>query len=285
MFCPACGHQQKEGFECTECGVVFAKWAEHQARRRDAATGVPVRGARRTLGPSSRVVRALAGTGALALALLMYLNGAALRSLGPYVGMVLFGAAGLYLLVSVRERVTMGRLAAEALVLVLASAGLYVALPEVFSLRKPLYEEAFREPLPDQARSFLVVARAYSDGITRFLDTTQVLDGADARDLMKATDADLDLVPAFDALADGDQSLLRPAYLRLRSLDPLLAQLGDRMRREIPSGPAVWMPAALVADVRSQLAKAAADLAAAEADVARREATLKAGNTGTGKAE
>lgn len=277
MVCPACGHQQSEAYECQRCGVIFAKYAQHQARQRDDAPAEPVRGWRRPLGPSSRVVRFVAGLASLAIALLMYLNGAALQAFGPYAGLVFFGATGLYLLVSLRDRVTMGRLVVETLVLALASGALFVALPDVFSLRKPMYENAFREPLPDQARAFLGVAKAYGDGVTRFLEAAEVPTAADAEALMQGADAHQDLVPAFDRMPDGDQSLLRPAYLRLRSLDPLLEQLGARLRQEMPLGPATWLPAALAKDVRAQLQKAAADLAAAEADVARREAALQSG--------
>lgn len=285
MVCPACGHQQAEAYECQQCGVIFAKWADHQSRRRETSQNLPVAGWRRPLGPSSRVVRLVAGLASLAIALLMYLNGAALRAFGPYVGLVFFGATGLYLLFSLRDRVTMGRLVVETAVLAVASGGLFAALPDVFSLRKPIYENAFREPLPEQARTFLAAARTYGDGVTRFLEAAEVPAPADADALMRGADAHLDLVPAFERMPDGDQSLLRPAYLRLRALDPLLEQLGQRLRKEMPAGPAAWLPAALAADVRSQLQKAAADLAAAEADVARREAALLAGTSPAASAE
>lgn len=275
MICPACGHDQVESFECVSCGIVFAKHARHEARMREgrapAATGW-----HRTLGYSSKVVRVLAGLGALAIAVLMYLSGSALRAFGPYAAMVLFGLAGLYLLVSLRDRITMGRLVIETAVLGVASAILFVALPDVFSLQKPLHEGAIHEPLPAEARTFLGEVRAYTAGVTRFLDTADVPTPADAEDLVRGLDARRALQPGFDRLPLKDQALLQPAYLRLRSLAPLLDSLSDRQRREVPRGPAAWLPSVLAADVRSQLARAELDLAAAEADVARREALVEA---------
>jgi hypothetical protein len=274
MLCPACGHEQPEAFECASCGIVFAKHAEHQARLR-GGQGPAVTGWRRPLGRTTRVVRSLAGLGALAIALLMYLNGSALRAFGPYVAMVLFGLAGLYLLVSFLERVTLGRLMVETLVLGLASAGLYVALPDVFSLRKPLYEGAIHEALPTEARTFLGVARGHIAGIGRFLDARDVPTAGEGEALIKAFEVHEGLVPGFERLPGKDQALMQGVYLRLRALDPLLQNLSQRLRREIPSGPAAWLPAVLAADVRGQLARAAADLDGVEADVARREALVE----------
>lgn len=278
MVCPACGHDQPEAFECANCGIVFAKHAEHVARLRDGM-GPPTRGWHRPLGPSSRMVRFVAGIGALGIALLMYLNGAALRAFGPYVATVFFGLAGLYLLVSIRDKVTLGRLVIETAILGVASAILFVALPDVFSLRKSLYEDAIHEPMPAEARAFLGIARGYARGVTAFLDATEVPTPADAETLIRGIDTREALVPGFERLPAKDQALLQASYLRLRSLAPLLESLADRLRQEVPRGPAAWMPAALAADVRSQLARAEADLLAAEADVARREALAEPGRT------
>ena len=238
-----------------------------------------VTGWRRSLGVPSRAVRSLAGLGALGMAVLMYLNGSALRAFGPYVAMVLFGLAGLYLLVSFLERITLGRLVVETLVLGLASAGLFVALPDVFSLGKPLYENAIHETLPAEARGYLGVARGHVAAIGRFLDTDEVPSPVEGEALIKGLDAREAFVPGFERLPPKDQGLFQGPYLRLRALDPLLENLSDRFRREIPKGPAAWLPAVLTSDVRSQLARASAELDKAEVDVARREALVESSRT------
>jgi hypothetical protein len=218
----------------------------------------------------------LAGLGTLGIGLLMYLNGSALKAFGPYAAMVLFGLAGLYLLLSLRERVTLGRLIVETGVLAAMAAVVYVALPDVFSLRKPLYENAIHETAPAEARAFLGTARAYIANVAKFLETTEVPTAVDAESLIAGIDAQSALVPGFERVPEKDQALMQGAYLRLRSLAPLFASLSDRLRQEEPKGPAVWLPAALAADVRQNLVQSEKDLKAAETDVARREMLIEA---------
>ncbi|HOU53535.1 MAG TPA: hypothetical protein PLQ97_06370 [Myxococcota bacterium] len=272
MVCPACGHEQPEGFECIRCGIVFAKWEEH--RRRTA--GMPRnRGWSRPLGRTARWSRALVALLVLGLGVLMYLDGVALKSFGPFVALVFFVGTAAYLLVTFRERLSFGRMAIETGVLALAALVLYGTLPEVFSLQKPLYPEAIRELPPDAAREFLGKALAYRDAARRFLETEEVADARQAAELRLALDPAADLDPAFRAMPSGDQALMRGAWMRLRALHPLIEQVGARMGPGSLDGPARLLPGAVLSEVSGQLDRATEELAVAEAEIARREQVFR----------
>jgi len=274
MVCPACGHEQPEGFECVRCGIVFAKWEEHRRR----TGGMPRnQGWRRPVGRSARWARLLVALLSLGLAVLMYLNGVALKSFGPFVALVFFVGAAAYLLVSVRERISFGRMVIETGVLAVASLVLYGALPEVFSLRKSLYPEAIHERPPDAAREFMGKATAYRDAALRFLEVEEVTDPRQAVALGLALDPATDLDPAFRAMPAEDQGLMRGVWMRLRALYPLFQQVTARMAAGGSDGPARLLPGPVVREVTAQLDRAAEELALAETEVARREQVFRTG--------
>jgi len=273
MVCPACGHEQPEGFECIRCGIVFAKWEDH---RRRTAGMQRTKGWSRPLGRAARWSRVLVALLSLGLGVLMYLNGVALKSFGPFVALVLFLGAAAYLLVTFRERISFGRMAIETGALAVASLVIFATLPEV-SLQKPLYPEAIHEPPPDAAREFLDKALAYRDAARRFLETEEMANATQAAAMRLSLDPATELDPAFRAMPPGDQAMMRGAWMGLRALHPLFEQVGARMGAG--DGPARLLPGPVAKEVAARLDRAAEELAVAEAEIARRERVFREGAT------
>lgn len=274
MVCPACGHEQPEGFECIRCGIVFAKWEEHRRRTVEMRQS---RGWNRPLGRAARWSRLAVALASLGLCVLMYLNGVALKSFGPFVALVFFLGAAVYLLVSLRERISAVRMMVETGLLAVAALALYGMLPEVFSLQKPLYPEAIHEPPPDAARDFLGKAAALRDAARRFLETEEVTDAREAAALRLSLDPATNLDPAFRAMPPTHQALMRGVWMRLRALYPLFEQVGSRMGGDHHDGPARLLPEPVVREVLAQLDRVTEELAIAEAEVSRLEQAFREG--------
>ena len=260
MICPNCGKEQVESFECVNCGVIFAKFQAHQSRPREREVHT---GWSRPIGTASRVMRAAIGATAIGLAVLMYLNGHAIRSFGPYVALVLFAGSGLYYLLSVADRISLGRFAAEAVVTAVLSGALFVSLPDVFSLRKPMYASA-KPPPTREAQEFLDAVRAFTAGTERFLATTEVRDTDSAEALTRVISMEA-LRRTYATIPDRDRGVTQPVYVRFQGLLPLLDPLVRQFPAELPRGPAVWVPAAIASDIRHQLGRVNDDIDRAEA--------------------
>lgn len=264
MVCPNCNTEQVESFECVKCGIVFAKWSGHQVRARDREQA----GWTRPAGRTTRVIRVLVGVVLVALAVLSYLNGAAMKAFGPYVALVLFAGGGLYLLVSVRERVSVLRFAVEAGLAAVIAGSMFLALPDVFSLGKPLYKSSIGALPSGEAIEFLRVARAQAVGLRAFLQASDLPDGAAAEALVKPISPEA-VVRAFQAIPERDRPLAQAASARLQGLYPLFDPFLRRVAAEVPKGPAAWIPGAVLADLRQKVSGLLEDLDAADRKVSQ----------------
>ncbi len=251
MTCPNCGAEQPESFECSHCGIVFARWEEHQARIREGRA--PTRSAwTRPLGTTARFGRLAAGFACIGLAILMFLSGRAIRAAGPFLAFASFAAAGVYFLVSVRGRIPVWRFAVEALVLAGVSGVFVAVLPDVFSLGQPIYRSTVTLRPPSPVRLVVGAARVRVARIRNFLSVQEIPDTSRAVELSREIEEDPIEAP-YQALVEADRMLAYPTYARLAALRPLLDTLNRRLPRELPKGPAAWVPGAVVRDVLAAL--------------------------------
>jgi hypothetical protein len=278
MVCPNCGTEQTEAFECVRCGVIFAKYAEVQSRLRE---GRPPRESSwlGPLGVPARVIRALAGAMCLVLATLMYFNGSALKAFGPYVAMVFFAGAGLYYLVSMLERMPTWRFAIEVAVTASVGAILFVSLPDVFSLGKPLYESTVFAPPASEVRAYLDAAGAQIVGVQKFLEAADVKATDDAVLLSEPLD-DAPLSRAFARVPERDRDLVAPIHASMKGLRPLVDALLKQFPAELPKGPKQWVPMAVSLDLQRSLERIATMMRATSAQLDVRDAALASGPGG-----
>jgi hypothetical protein len=272
MLCPNCGAEQPESFECVRCGIIFAKFTGH--RQREARAAAEGAGWRRPLGRVARLARALAGVALVALSVLMYLNGAALKSFGPYVALVSFAATGLYFLVSSKDAVGIGRFFLEAVATAAIGLAVYWSLPDAFLLDRPMYVSTARPP-SREVRLFLDEAEARVAGITAFLDLASV--PGDEADALVETLRPEKLVRAFAVVPEADREMVRPAMARLQAIQPLLDTLVRRFPEELPVGPARWVPMAVIVDLKTHLAQVAGQVQAARSHIETLDAAIASG--------
>jgi hypothetical protein len=225
------------------------------------------------------VIRALSGAMCLVLAALMYFNGNAIKSFGPYVAMVFFAGAGLYYLVSMLERMPTWRFAIEVAATASVGAILFVSLPDVFSLGKPLYESTVRATPASEVRAYLDAAGAQIVGIQKFLDASEVKASDDAVRLSQPLD-DAPLSRAFARVPERDRDLVAAIHASLKGLRPLIDALLKRFPAELPKGPKQWVPMAVAIDMQRSLEKIATMMRATSAQLDVRDAALASGPGG-----
>lgn len=248
MVCPNCGAEQPESFECIHCGIVFAKYAAAKQRPREhtrSSWG-------RQLGTTTRIIRALVGLVCLFLAVLMYLNGTALKAFGPYIALVFFAAAGLYFLLSIFERIPTWRFAVEAAVTGVVGAMFFALLPDVFSLSKPLYESTITPSPTNEVRNYLNIVTAKIIGINKFLDTSEVPSVDDSVQLIAPLSLD-QIREAFERVPEKDRDLIAAIHARILGLSPLLEALKKQAPVELPNGPRKWVPLGVSLDLQRNL--------------------------------
>lgn len=259
MVCPNCGAEQPESFECSQCGIVFARWEEHRARIREGRR--PARSAwTRPLGATSLFGRLATGFACFGLAILMFLSGQALKAVGPFLAFAFFVAAGLYLIASIRQRIPAWRFGVESLVLAGTSAVFALVLPDVFSLGHPMYRSTVSVQPTSPLRPFVEAARTRVADIKEFLSLQEIGETALAVEWSRRMESDPIEAP-FQALGEADRTLAYPLYARLATLRPLLDTLNRRLPRELPKGPGAWLPAAVTRDVLTVLESAERDIA------------------------
>ncbi|MBM4396189.1 MAG: hypothetical protein FJ087_10910 [Deltaproteobacteria bacterium] len=275
MICPNCAAEQPESFECVRCGVIFAKWAEHQAqvRAHDARANVSV--LTEPIGTTSRVIRTIAGVVLVALAFLMYLDGAATKAFGAYVALVFFAAAGLYLVVSLRDRIPFWRFAVEGAATLVMSASLFVALPDIFSLGRPLYEST-AVPASGEAAAFVEASRTHLDAMSKFMEIKEFKDTDEAVAAARGLSEDA-LARLWSTIPERDRDIVAPIWYRLQGLKPLLAALVKQFPAELPKGPAMWVPAAIASEFRSNVARVQAEIEAADGRLRARDQAVVTG--------
>lgn len=274
MTCPNCGAEQPESFECSQCGIVFARWEEHQARIREGR--VPTRsGWSRPLGTTARFGRLAVGFACIGLAVLMVLSGQAIRAVGPLVAFAFFGASGVYFLVSVRGRIPVWRFGVESLALAGVSAVFVLVLPDVFSLGRPMYQSTVTLRTPSPVRLVVDAARTRVAQIREFLSLTDISDTSQAVEWSRRIESDPIEAP-YQALVETDRQLAYPVFARLAGLRPLLDTLNRRFPRELPKGPGAWVPSAVTHDVLAVLDRVERDLADLESVLDAREGNASA---------
>ena len=276
MICPSCGAEQPESFECVKCGIIFAKYEEHQARVRDGSVTLKVNRWDQSIGPTVRIGRIAAGLAALCVAVIMFLNGAVAKAFGPFVAFVFFAGAGIYFLISLKERIRVRRFCIEAVGLVVASVVLYLSLPDVFSLGTPIYESTVAARPPSEAKVLLNASEMRLNAIRTFMNTKTIKDTEEAVKLSKDLEVD-PLDALFASVPAVDQDLMHPVYARLAALRPLLGTLQNRFPNELPDGPAVWLPGAVADSVHAQLDLVEADIETLEQLFTAREETIRQG--------
>lgn len=276
MVCPNCGAEQPESFECVKCGIIFAKYEEHQARVRDGQVPEEVLGWSRTIGPTARIGRISAGVAALVLAVIMFLNGTAARAFGPFIAFVFFAGAGLYFLISLREKMPVWRFAVESAVLASVSVVLFMSLPDVFSLGRPMYKSTVAVRPPSEVRIMVSASRERVLAIREFMNAKSLPNTEEAVALSKGLDVD-PLDELFGTIPAVDRDLMHPVYARLAALRPLLGTLQKRFPTELPKGPASWVPAAVADAVHAQLQIVETDITILEKTLAAREEAIRTG--------
>ncbi|MBL6974438.1 MAG: hypothetical protein ISR64_01780 [Deltaproteobacteria bacterium] len=276
MICPNCGSEQPESFECVKCGIIFAKYEEHQARIRDGLVPEEDIGWSRNIGPTARIGRIVAGVAALVLAVIMFLNGTAARAFGPFIAFVFFAGAGLYFLISLREKMPVWRFAVEAAAVASVSVVLFMSLPDVFSLGRPMYKSTVAVRPPSEVRIMLSSSRDRVLAIRQFMNAKALPNTEEAVALSKGLDVDR-LDDLFQTIPTVDRDIMHPVYARLAALRPLLGTLQKRFPTELPKGPASWVPAAIADAVFTQLEMVEADIQVLERTLAAREEAIRTG--------
>jgi len=262
MVCPNCGTEQPESFECRRCGIVFARWEEHQARQREGRPSARSSWTR-PLGLSAKVGRLAVGFACLGIAILMFLSGRALNASGPFVAFAFFALAGAYFILTIRGRIAAWRFGVEALVLAAVSATFVFMLPDVFSPARPIYQSTANVHPASPTDAFLEAARTRIAQVRRFLGTKEFRDTEEAVALSQEVEND-PIEPAFLSMPRNQQDLVYPLYLRLQALRPVLRTLNHRLPQELPAGPARWVPAAVSEEMERSLQAAEQEMAALE---------------------
>lgn len=178
----------------------------------------------------------------------MYLSGTALKAVGPFGASLFYMGSGIYFVWTVRYRIALWRFVLEGLLLGVASAGIYVGLPDVFSLTKPMYKSSGMVVVKTPSDTFLEAARERIAQVRTFLGTERFEDTEAAVLMVREIERD-PTEAAYNALSEVEKGRLYPIYGRLASLRPILSAVGKRVPSELPKGPKAFVPEAVSADV------------------------------------
>jgi hypothetical protein len=273
MICPNCGSEQTESSECLNCGIIFTKFEERKKKKQEARP-YSVSRWNKPANTTTRIIRKVLGVAGILLAVLMGFSGSAFSSFGPYFSLVFFGLAGAYFLIPTGSQLRIGRVAMEIAGFIGISIILTAAFPEVFSLSKPMYESTFTGPLPGNAIKFNTEARARIKAVRTFIATEEIKEAADALKLQDDLDFG-NLSSMYGELPDEDRTKAEDIMLPLNSLAPLLGTLEESLTREMPRGPALWVPESIKADIEKVLVRVEKKLSEFEAALAKREKEIR----------
>ncbi len=264
MKCPNCGFEfNEEAYECPRCGIVFAKWEERQAMKAEGLLEEPA-WYQRHISPASRFLRILGGLLSLGLATLLLLQGIMLSSFWIFLLMSFYLFFGLYILVSFKQRVTMGRFALEAIALLGAAAMAFVIAPGSVALNKPMYHSTTKPFVPANVLTYISAANKACSNVDRFINIKTVKN--DDRAAILARNIDIRFVDAaFHALSAKDQTRFAESHAMLHGLEPMLTTLQSRIPQYMPKGPAVWLPDTLKESIRNHIRKTRIQIASEKA--------------------
>lgn len=252
MDCPKCGFEiEEEAYECPHCGIVFARWEEHQEKKAENLLDIPAWYQKHT-SPTARILRAVVGVISLLLGAILLLQGVLSSSFGAFLLITLYTVFGVYILLSSRQRVAIGRFAIEGLVLAAAAATAFVAFPSAFSVEKPAYHSATKPLVPRNVTLYIHTLEKYCNNIEAFIKVKKLKDDNQAAILAKS----IDISPvhqAFKKMSGKNQEKFFFSHAMIRGLEPLLDRLQTSMPGYLPKGPAVWLPKTLSVSIKDHV--------------------------------
>lgn len=244
MKCPNCGFNfEEELYECPHCGIVFAKWEEHQVKKDEGLLDIPA-WYQKHISPTARILRGTAGVISLGLALIILLQGLLSSSFGAFLLVVLYSVFGLYMLFSSMQRVAVGRFAIEGIVLLIVSLLAFISFPSAFAFETQIYQSTTKPLVPQNVTSYINTMETTCSNIEHFISIKEIKDDNQAVDIVNS----IDIRPvhkAFQMMSNKDQENFRYAHDMIHGLKSLLVTLQDRMPKYLPKGPAAWLPKTL----------------------------------------
>jgi len=250
--CPKCGFEfEEESYECPHCGIVFARWEEHQEKKAENLLDIPA-WYQKHISPTARILRGIVGVIAVLLAVILLLQGVLSSSFGAFLLVTLYTVFGLYILISSRQRVAVGRFALEGIVLAAASALAFIAFPTAFSVEPPTKQSTMKAFVPQNIISYTETMSQACDNIEAFIAVKKIKNDEQAAIMAKSIDIN-PVHQAFERLSGKDQEILSYSHAMIHGLEPLLQTLQNRLPKYLPKGPAIWMPKSLTISIKKHV--------------------------------
>ncbi|MBM4387186.1 MAG: hypothetical protein FJ088_05570 [Deltaproteobacteria bacterium] len=184
-------------------------------------------------------MRLAAAAVCFALAGLMYVNGTAFKEFQSFIILVFYGGAGLYIVSSFKDSVTIKRFAVESILLVAVSLMLLLLFPDIFSLEKQIYQSTIPAPVSRERAVFLDEAKKYCEDVALFMNMEKIENPAIVENLVITTDRGR-IKKAFYSIPERERDELLPVYAGINNTHNLFEIILQKQPEYRDQGPKVW---------------------------------------------